>query len=71
MRVYLLPHTHTPTVDVTSPASKTCRGVLRQLLEQEWASKVLLNLKQLLNPESQPAKPAPPAGTVHAVRVFA
>jgi hypothetical protein len=54
-------------VDVMSPASQACRSVLKQLLDQNWASKVFGNLTQLLTPEPQAAKPAAPAGAVHAV----
>lgn len=58
-----------PAVDVTSPASKTCRAVLKQLLDQDWAAKVFGNLTQLLNPEPQAAKAtvAAAGGAVHAV----
>jgi hypothetical protein len=57
-------------VDVMCPASRACRSVLKQLLDQEWASKVFSNLEQLLSPEPQAARPDAAAGPVHAVRFF-
>lgn len=60
-------HVMLHVVDVMSPASQACRSVLRQLLDQDWASKVFGNLTQLLTPEPQAARPAAVAGVVHAV----
>jgi hypothetical protein len=55
-------------VDVSCAASKTCRAILKQLLDQDWAAKVLGNLKQLLvSPELQTAAPAAAEGVVYAV----
>lgn len=53
------------------PASQACRSVLKQLLDQDWASKVFSNLEQLLSPEPQAARLEAAAGPVHAVRLRA
>jgi hypothetical protein len=40
---------------------------MKQLLDQDWASKVLSNLAQLLRPDPQATNTPAAAGPVHAV----
>lgn len=54
------------TVEVTADASAVCRTVLKQLLEQDWASKAFGNLEQLLSPAAASASQPEPAAAAAA-----